>query len=355
MAMALLCSAILSAHDFSVRLADGQQLYFNVTDASKNLVELTYPVNITSTKPIFTGKLVVPATVKYNDKVYKVVAVGKKAFVNDVNLTEVVLPSGLTLIDDFAFEGCTRLRNVVFPGNKVKFGSGTFFRCTSITNVTLGSDWTTADMKTFRWSENLREINIPAKLEKVNNLKSLKYLEKITVDANNKNFMSIDGVLYSKTGASLLCCPRQYRGILDVAAGTVEIRWGAIADCTRLRTVILPTTLTSLSYREFAKLRNLENIVMKNTTPIVTAQNGDQKMFLITVANPALKLYVPKKVKSAYQKAIVQTPGNYSEVKSSLPDGMDSKRSIVPFEVKATEILSKKNVLPYKDISKLKL
>ena len=351
--IALLTSAIVSAHDFLVRLSDGQQLYFNVIDAEKNFVELTYPVNITSTKPIFSGKLTVPATVKYNNTVYQVKAVGKKAFVNDLGLTEVVLPAGLVKIDDFAFEGCTNLRNVVFPGNKVTFGSGTFFRCTSLSNVTLGGDWTTVDMKTFRWSRSLREINIPAKMQKVNNLKSLKYLERITVDANNMNFSAFEGVLYNKNRTELLCCPRLYGDFLSVPEGVTAIRWGALKDCSTLEFVVLPTTLKVLSYNEFSKLPRLLNITMKSPTPIMTAQNGSNKVFLLSVASPLAKLYVPKSALKAYKKQIVKVGGNYSEVKENLPEGMDEKRSTVPFEVKPSEVLDVKNIIGYKKIEEV--
>lgn len=351
-AMALISSAIAFAHDFSVRLSDGQQLYFNIISLDNNLVELTYPVKIANTKPIFYGKLTVPATVKWNDKVYKVVAIGKKAFVNDVNLTEVVLPSGLVKIDDFAFEGCTNLRSIIFPGNKVTFGSGTFFRCTSIANVTLGSDWTTFDMKVFRWSEDLEEINIPAKLEKITNLKSMKHLRKITVDPNNNAFTAVDGILYNKPGTTMLCCPRNYGYRLDVPYGVMEIRWGALGGCKNLNTVILPATLAYLSYREFASLENLRKIVMKSSTPIMTAQSGTRQCFLLQVYNKStIDLYVPKKAEKLYKRSLCTIEGNYTEITTNLPAGMDSDRAVVPYEVKDSEMLHDWSIHGEKDFS----
>lgn len=351
--MVLVSSTISFAHDFSVRLADGQQLYFNITDAEKNLVELTYPAKINNTKPIYTGKLTIPATVQWNNKVYKVTAVGKKAFVNDTNLTDVVMPSGLTKIDDFAFEGCTSLRSIIFPGNKVTFGSGTFFRCSSVENVTFGGDWTTFDMKVFRWSKNLNYINLPAKMEKIINLKSLKCLKGITVDVNNRTFSAIDGVLYDKAATTLLCCPRDYGRYLVVPTGVIEVRWGAISDCQNIQTVVLPTTLLYLSYREFANMQGLKQIVMKNPTPIITAQKGNARYFLLMIPDNAVNIYVAKNARKAYVKKLAPESGNYSEIEENLPLAMDKKRAVVPFVVRDIDLPSKWNIKGVSDFSSL--
>lgn len=351
--MVLASSTITFAHDFSVRLADGQQLYFNITDAEKNLVELTYPAKINNTRPIYTGKLTIPATVQWNNKVYRVTAVGKKAFVNDTNLTDVVMPSGLTKIDDFAFEGCTSLRSIIFPGNKVAFGSGTFFRCTAIENVTLGGDWTTLDMKVFRWSKRLQYINLPAKMEKITNMKSLKYLKEITVDVNNRTFTAIDGVLYDKGATTLLCCPRNYGSYLTVPTGVLEVRWGAIGDCQNIKTVVLPTTLKLLSYREFADMQSLKQIVMKNPTPIITAQKNNERYFLLIIPDNSVNIYVPKSARKAYVKKLAPESGNYSEIEENLPLAMDKKRAVVPFVVKENDLPSKWNIEGVSDFSSL--
>jgi len=180
-------TSLLYAHDFTVTGKNGEKFFFNIVDAKKQHVEVTYQGNISAPQPsLYTGEISVPARVKHNNTIYRVVGIGKKAFSNAASLKGIVLPSGLSSIGDFAFEGCSGLEKIVFPGNSVRFGEGVFFRCTAIGQVTLGSDWTQVNLKMFRWSDRLTSIVIPAKLTSLQNLKSLKQLQSIEVDANNK-------------------------------------------------------------------------------------------------------------------------------------------------------------------------
>ena len=198
------------AHDFMIT-QNGQKIFFNITGAKKQTVEVTYGGSITDksyAKP--QGTIEIPAKVRHNQKVYSVTAIGQKAFSNATELTSVILPGGITEIKDFAFEKCTKLSSVVMPGTQVKFGQGTFFLCSEIENVTFGSDWTQIDLAVFRWAGKIKEISIPAKVSKIYNINSLKGLTRVTVDNNNSQYCSIDGIIYTKDAKVLLACPLAY-------------------------------------------------------------------------------------------------------------------------------------------------
>ena len=96
------------------------------------------------------------------------------------------------------------------PGTQVKFGQGTFFLCSEIENVTFGSDWTQIDLAGFRWAGKIKEISIPAKVSRIYNINSLKGLTRVTVDDNNSQYCSIDGIIYTKDAKVLLACPLAY-------------------------------------------------------------------------------------------------------------------------------------------------
>lgn len=350
--LGLACTLLpMAAHDFSMKFADGQVLYFNVLDSKTNRVELTYPGTIKNGGTPFRGDLNVPSTVTYNGKTYKVAAIGKKAFSGATSLTSVILPTGLTEIGDFAFEECFSLRRIMFPGNKVKFGSGTFFRCHNINSVTLGSDWTEVELKMFRWTKNLKEINIPAKTMSVRNLKSLKGLQRVTVDANNPNYKSIEGALYTKNGQKLLSCPRGYLGKLKVAEGTTVLGWGALQGCNSLTQLVLPSTLSILSFREFAHMKLLNVIVMKNDYPIATAETGGKKVFLLQMPKTNVKLIVSKDGYKNYKKALVTAAGDYKDLSSNLPTDVDPNKALLPYHVAAGETLTTDYLFKAKDIS----
>lgn len=340
------CFTCLSAHDFVATGKNGQKIYFKITDARRLYAEVTYQSSIASVLPSgYSGELTIPAKVRHNNKVYQVTGISRKAFSNATELTGIILPSGLSSIGDFAFEGCSKLQKIVFPGNVVQFGEGVFFRCPSIAQVTLGSDWTRVNLKMFRWSSQLTSITIPAKLTTLQNMKSLKGLRTIEVDANNPSFASVDGLLYNKSKTVLLGCPRAFTGAVKVAEGTKSIYWGALADCTGITSVDLPASLTSLSFREFARMEQLTTIVMRNEKPLMTAKSGHKEVFLLKVVNPKqMELQVPKSAQKAYKNALCSAEGEYTELSANIPEGVSPEHAVIPLQVKATELLTKKQV-----------
>ena len=339
------CFISLWAHDFVATGKNGQKLYFKITDARRQYVEVTYQGSITSVQlSAYSGEVTIPAKVKHNNKVYQVTGISRKAFSNARELTGIILPSGLSSIGDFAFEGCTKLQKVVFPGNVVRFGEGVFFRCPSISQVTLGSDWTSVNLKMFRWSNQLASITIPAKLVSLQNLKSLKGLKTVEVDVNNPNFASVDGLLYNKNKTILLGCPRAFDGAVKVAEGTTTIYWGALADCLSITSVDLPASLKSLSFREFARLEQL-TIVIRGEKPLMTAKLGTKEVFLLKVVNPQqVELQVPKFAQKEYKNTLCSEEGEYTEIPGNIPEGVSPEHAVIPLQVKAGELLTKKQV-----------
>ena len=96
------CFISLWAHDFVATGKNGQKLYFKITDARRQYVEVTYQGSITSVQPsAYSGEVTIPAKVKHNNKVYQVTGISRKAFSNARELTGIILPSGLSSIGDF--------------------------------------------------------------------------------------------------------------------------------------------------------------------------------------------------------------------------------------------------------------
>lgn len=324
-----------SAHDFMIT-QNGQKIYFNITDSKELTVEVTYCGSITdksSAKP--EGKIEIPAKVQHNQKVYSVTAIGQKAFSNATELISIILPGGITEINDFAFEKCTKLKSVVMPGTQVKFGQGTFFLCSEIENVTFGSDWTQIDFGVFRWANKIKEISIPAKVSKIYNINSLKGLTKVTVDNNNNQYCSIDGIVYSKDTKVLLACPLAYEGAVKVADNATTIKAGAMFGCTNVTSVDLPESMEKFSFREFSKMSQLGCINVRNATPIVTAKSKNEGVLVIQVANPKIKVNVPKAALKDYKKALVVADGEYFE---------NSPKAAIPYIVKFGEMVTAKNL-----------
>ena len=333
-------SGMAGAHDFET-VKDGNKFYFNVTDKQKHTAELTYNGSISEKKPCeLQGKVEIPATVIHDKVSYTVTSIGDKAFRGATQLTAVILPMGIKSIGNFAFEGCVSLQSIIFPANKVELGQGVFFKCESIKNITLGSEWTHIDLAMFQWSHQLTQLFIPAKIRQIKNMKKLTSLKSVDTDVNNNHFTTDRGLLYSKDGKTLYCCPRAYSGKLTVKEGTETIIRGALLDCTEITGVDLPATLKKMSFRETSHMKQLQLICLRMPKPIVTAYSENGKaIMLFQVANSQVVLNVAKESKNRFKDKLVDDGGNYSET---------HEENAIVYTLKASQLLSKKNLVGVK-------
>ena len=60
---------------------------------------------------------------------------GAKLYLNGSELTDITIPSDLTEIKDYAFQGCTSLTSVTIGNSVTSIGDGAFMDCTSLTSV----------------------------------------------------------------------------------------------------------------------------------------------------------------------------------------------------------------------------
>ena len=331
----LFVASAVSAHDFTT-VVDGQTLYFDIVSKTARTAKVTYRGSIADNTPVeVRGVVTIPSKVRNGNVTYTVSAIGPKAFCNAKELTGIVMPQGIGSIGDFAFEGCVKLEKVVLPGNSTKIGQGVFFRCTNIKDVSIGSDWTAIDLAMFRWSDSLDAISIPAKMEKIHNMKKLKGLKEVTVDPNNTRFASHGGSLYNKDGSVLYGVPRAMAGKLKVADGTKSITAGAIADCTMLSSIDLPATVTDLPMRELSELGGLDTLVLRSAMPMTTGYLNGKGMLVLQVANPKIHIAVPHGSKKAYLSALAVEQGEYTK---------DTKAGSIAYTIMTAQLPTAKSI-----------
>ena len=104
--------------------------YFTVTKKGKE-VAFKAPVKKKATVKI-------PATVKINNKKYKVTAIAKNAFKGDKKVKTVTIGGNVKTIDKSAFEN-SALQKVNIPSSVTKIGSKAFYNCKKLTSVKIAS------------------------------------------------------------------------------------------------------------------------------------------------------------------------------------------------------------------------
>lgn len=141
--LAALAAVLLPATGMADDLyADG--LYYDITgETTVEVAEVPY----LSGPP--TGDVVIPATVEYNDKTYRVTAIGDEAFEGNGYLTSVSIPESVTAIGYRAFSECTSLTTIDIPGSVTTLGNECFQECEALSTVTLHEGLTSIGNRCF--------------------------------------------------------------------------------------------------------------------------------------------------------------------------------------------------------------
>ncbi len=152
--------------------------------------------------------------------------IGLYAFQNCTNLKEFNFDDAIGVLDAGAFKGCTSLKVADFSETTLAtIGYETFAGCTSLEEIKIPEtlsdigDFAFADtkFKTIDFGKNIAAVG-------ANSFVGNTSLETINVVDNNKEYSSVDGVLYNKKGTSLVTFPAGKTGEYQLPQGVEEIR-----------------------------------------------------------------------------------------------------------------------------------
>lgn len=161
--LAIICFANINifAYDFKVN-----GLYYN--KLSSNTVEVTY-----KSFGGYSGTLSIPSSVNYSGVLYKVTAIGSRAFSGCYRLSGTIsIPSSVTSIGDDAFKGCSGLTgSLTIPSSVTSIGDYAFFGCNGFTgSLTIPSSVTSIGYDAFHYCSGLNgTLTIPGTVKFIGN------------------------------------------------------------------------------------------------------------------------------------------------------------------------------------------
>ena len=203
-----------------------------------------------------------------------IAAIQPNAFVDCAKLEEIRIPSGVSDIADGAFLGATALKTIsIAEGNENyedvngvlfdKEGSALLRFPGGKAGTYAVPDGTSAlSAHSFRKSVAVERVEIPASVLEIGEeaFRDCTALKEIVVAADNPNFTSMDGVLYSQDGKTLIAFPGGFRGDFFVPGGVTTIAAGAFAGCDTLTEVTIPSSVRDLGAMAFEGCKRLANI-----------------------------------------------------------------------------------------------
>ena len=191
------------------------------------------------------------------------ISIGTGAFSYCYSLSKIKIPYSLNKISNSLFWGCTSLANINLPSGIVEIGSSAFSGCDSLSKIQLPNGIKKIDSYAFWWCESLSSIDIPASVKELGD-RAIFALNEISVDPQNRFYCSKEGVLFSKDGSILICCPRQKSGVYQVPEDTKCIECSAFSYCTKLDKVVFPSSLENINDEAFSDCANLREVIFNN-------------------------------------------------------------------------------------------
>ncbi len=188
-----------------------------------------------------------------------VTVIGWDSFRQCQILRSVTIPEGITGIHFYTFFDCNNLESVHLPKSVKNFGGGVFASCNA--------------------------------------------LKEVTVDPDNPWFCSIDGVVYTKDQKKLIFYPPgKTDAEFAIPEGCTVIDRYAFAYCENLKRIIVPSTVTDISYESILFCKGLDGVFVDERNATYSSIDGnlyskDGKRFLrLCVSAENINLTLPEGV-----------------------------------------------------------
>ena len=143
--------------------------------------------------------------------------IGKSAFYKCSSLTSITIPEGVTSIGEYAFRGCSSLTAITIPEGVTSIGDQAFYSCSKLATINIPEVVTSIGSYTFYGCSSLKELTLGKGLKKIaaGAFNSCTALEKVTIYATRPP--SIEG-----TGNAFFSTATYENATLYVPQGCID-------------------------------------------------------------------------------------------------------------------------------------
>ncbi len=193
-------------------------------------------------------------------------SMGSQVFWSCTNLNSVVISNGVTSIGASAFGYCTRLPSIVIPDSVTNIQGSAFQDCNKLTNAVIGNGVKSVGDWAFFRCTRLPNIEIGSGVNNIGDwvFDNCSSLTSITVNASNASYSSTNGVLFNKNKATLFRYPEGKGGSYAVPTGVTSIRYSSFFNCTNL-TGVAVGGVTNIGAGAFSGCTSMATLAISNS------------------------------------------------------------------------------------------
>ena len=233
----------------------------------------------------YKGNVIIPDEIIYNNNAYIVTEIGREAFRECTELTnvelpntianigynafyktalkDIIIPNSVTNIDSRAFFECTGLTTIEIPNSVTKIGSYAFCWCYGLTSITIGNGLTSIGSNAFESCNKLTSITIPNNVTELGDyaFENCESLENVTLSNSIKTIKN-----YTFRGCSKL-------NNIKIPSSVTNIAEGAFSGCTSIVYFEIPNSVSKIGSTfgsgTFSGCSNLEKIIIGNNVKTI--------------------------------------------------------------------------------------
>jgi hypothetical protein len=250
-----------------------------------------------------------------------VTSIESSAFSGCSNLSSITIPENVTSIGNYAFRGCSNLSSITIPENVTSFGTWAFFGCCSLKSITIPNSVTSIGDWAFRGCSSLTSITIPNSVTSIGDeafkgcsslpvIDNIRYADTYLVEAVDKSLTTYSikpgtrfigsYAFYDCSSLKSITIPesvtsigeRAFRGCSSLTSITIpesvtSIGEGAFHDCSSLTNITIPESVTSIGGSAFYGCNSLTSITIPNSVKSIGEHtfNGCSSLTSITIPN----------------------------------------------------------------------
>jgi len=179
--------------------------------------------------------------------------IGMTAFYGCTSLESITIPVTIKNIGVYAFSNCTNLTSVKLECNVGSIGQGTFNACNKLTSITIPDSVKNIQQDAFSNCTNLKTVEIRNGVEEIgsNAFGNCTSLESITIPGS---------VQYIRSNAFSNCTNITS---VTIEYGVTSIGQTAFQDCSSLTSVTIPASVTTIGDNAFERCTKLVEVTFK--------------------------------------------------------------------------------------------